>query len=217
MRTVLVNPRKRRNARKKRTTKRRRRRNVAITRRKKTMGNPRRRRRRVTVRRRRRRNYSAAVSNPRRRRRRRRRRRNAGIAPFVRKSNPLILQNPKRRRRRRRNPKMNIQRVANQLLIYTGGSAIAVGANILAINKIENKWARNGVRVAAAVFAPMFIKGDLGAAFAGAMLYPVVEEAAQELNLVPAEADLSSLAAELEEALNEADYDQFGYQRNPIW
>jgi len=213
MRTVLVNPtrrRKRRTSRKK-TTKRRKKRNVALTRRSRTMKNPRRRRRRVT-RRRRRRNYSAAVSNP--RRRRRRRRRNAGIRPFVKKSNPLILQNP--RRRRRRNPKMNIQKVANQLLIYTGGSAIAVGANILAINKIGNMWARNGVRVACAVFAPMFIKGDLGAAFSGAMLYPVIEEMASELNIAPEDADLEMLAADLEQALNEVDYDEYGYQTNPV-
>ena len=189
------------------------------------MPNPRRRRRRTT-RRRRRRNYSAAVSsmrtNP--RRRRRRRRRNAGIRPFVKKSNPLILQNPnnpRRRRRRRSNPKLNLQKVANKILIYTGGSAIAVGANILAINQIENKWARNGVRVAAAVFAPMFIKGDMGAAFSGAMLYPVVEEMAAELNIVPQEADLEALAADLEQALNETDYDEWGYVANPtpqaIW
>jgi hypothetical protein len=109
---------------------------------------------------------------------------------------------------------MNIQRVANQLLIYTGGSAIAVGANILAINRIENMWARNGVRVAAAVFAPMFIKGDLGAAFSGAMLYPVIEEMASQLNIAPQEADLEQLAADLETAL-EDEYDEYGYQRNP--
>ena len=213
MRTTLVNPTKRTKRRKsrKKTTKRRRRKNVAITRRKSTMANPRRRRRRVT-RRRRRRNYSTAVSNP--RRRQRRRRRNTGIRPFTR--NPLILQNPRRRRRRRSNPKMNIQRVANKLLIYTGGSAVAVGANILAINQIQNRWARNGVRVACSVFAPMFIKGDLGAAFSGAMLYPVIEEMVAELGIAPSEADLPALAADLEQALNEIDYDEYGYVSNPV-
>jgi len=213
MRTVLVNPTRRKN-RPSRKTSRRRKRNVAITR-SSTVRNPKRKRR---VTRRRRRNYSAAVSNPKRKRVKRSRRRNAGIAPFVAQSNPLILQNPPRRKRRRRqNPKINLQRVANDLLISAGGSAIAVGANILAVNKIENKWARNGVRVAASVFAPMFIKGNLGAAFSGAMLYPMIEEMARELNITPAEADLNSLAADLEEALNEVDYDEYGYpQENPV-
>jgi hypothetical protein len=111
---------------------------------------------------------------------------------------------------------MNLQRAANRILIYAGGSAIAVGANILAISRIENKWARNGVRVAAAVFAPMFVKGDMGASFAGAMLYPVVEEMAAELNILPQEADLEMLTADLEQALNEVDYDEYGYEENPV-
>jgi hypothetical protein len=113
---------------------------------------------------------------------------------------------------------MNIQRAANRILTYAGGSAIAVAADILALKKIENVWARNGIRVVAAAFAPMFLKGDMGSAFSGAILYPVVEEMAAELNILDNEADLECLAADLEAALD--DVDEYGYE-NPtpaaIW
>ena len=146
-------------------------------------------------------------------RRIRRRRRNAGIAPFVssRKSNPLILQNPRRRRRRRSNPSMNVKTFINKTLTYSGGAAVGAGLNILALRRIENDWLRNGARIVAAVASGMFLKGEMGAAAAGATLYPLFAEVALMTNLVPAtqatEADLHELAADLEAALDDIDLD----------
>lgn len=170
---------------------------------------PRRRRRRKTTRRRRR--NVQMKSNP---RRKRRRRRNAGITPFVqpRNANPLILQNPRRRRKRRTNPKMNLNTIFNKILTYSGGSAIGAGANILAIRRIENDWLRNGTRVAAAVLGGMFLRGEMGAAMAGATLYPLFAEIALMTELVGGggtEADLHELAADLEAALNEIDTEEY--------
>lgn len=163
-----------------------------------TYSNPRRRkRRRPTATKRRRR--AAPV-------RRRRRRRNAGITPFVSSSNPLILRNA--RRRRRSNPKLSLRSALNGLMYHGGGSALGAAANILALNKIENMWMRNGARIGAAVLSSVLLgpkwKG-MGAATAGALLYPVWQEVALRV-LAPAaaatEADMDLLSADLTEALS---------------
>ncbi len=183
MRTVFVNPLVRRRRRKK-------------------SGNPRRRRR----------NY--ALANP--RRSRRRYTRNAGIAPFIQR-NPLILENPRRRRRRRNAGGLgglfNFRSVGAKLLNYGGGSAIGTAANIFGINKIQNVWMRNGLRVVAAILAPNLVKGDMGTAMAGSLLYPLWQEVALRF-LTPAadtstsgapatEAELDALSADLSDVLDE--------------
>jgi hypothetical protein len=165
-------------------------------------------------------------SNPKRRRRsyHRRRRSNAGIVPFIQKNprrryyrrrNPLILENPRRRRRRNAGggltSALNLKNVGAKLLAFGGGSAIGTAANIFAINKLDNVWLRNGVRLAVAVIAPNVIKGDMGAAISGSILYPMWQEVAMRF-LAPAaaggadtatEADLDALQADLEDVLDE--------------
>lgn len=190
MRTVFVNPRRRR-----RSSKRRRRRNASLP----ATSNPRRRRRR-------RRNYSAAMQNPRRRRRSyRRRRRNSGVAPFV-QANPLILSNP-RRRRRRHNPKLNIKSMLNNLLVYGGGGVLGYGVNQFALSHIDNNWVRRGAQAGTAILGAYFMRGELGAAFAGATMYPLIADLAMFSGLVavPTQEDLNELSADLEGALLEAD------------
>ena len=168
----------------------------------------RRRKRRKTGARRRRRNVSLApVSNPR-RRRRRSRRRNAGIAPFV--ANPLIMGNP-RRRRRRSNPLagLNFNNLLTKTMTFGGGAAISVAANAFILNRVDNVWARNGARIAGAVIGGNMLKGELGAAFAGAMYYPVVQELAAHIlgkgTVTGTEADMDVLAADLEDIMDELD------------
>lgn len=179
--------------------------------------NPRRRKKRKNGRKRKYKAYCKPVSNPRRRTRRRTRRRNAGITSFVGHQNPLILQNPPRiRRRRRNNPKLNLKSMVNSLMLHGGGSLVGTAANIFALRNIENTWIRNGVRVGISTFLPVFFKGEFGAATAGALLYPMWGDIALELGLVPGispnEADLSELAADLESALDDVDYnDQYLY------
>jgi hypothetical protein len=119
-----------------------------------------------------RRNYSAAYSNP-----RRKRRRNAGITPFVASSNPLLIPNPRKRaKKRHRNPLSSPKRMVEETFLNLGGAAVGVAANYFAINRIENVWARNGTRAAAAIASGMFIPGKLGSAASGAMLYPAILE-----------------------------------------
>jgi hypothetical protein len=146
------------------------------------------------------------MQTPRRRRRRstrRRRRRNAGITPFV-AGNPYILSNPPRRRRRR-NPnglarQFTVKRIMDNTLTYGGGAALGTAANLFALNAIEGDWIRNGARYAVAVFGGQMLGKDMGAAFAGATLYPLLTELAAMLNLpVGTEADLDVLAADLED------------------
>lgn len=216
MRTVFVNPARRKRARALRipvrveTPQPRRRRprkagpslrtqNARLRRKVATMQlapNPRRRRRRATTRRR-------PTT-------RRRRRRNAGITPFV--ANPLILQNPGRRRRRR-NPAMrlNLRTMANDLLMFGSGSALGVGLNVLGINQVQNQWARNGLRIGAAVLLGGLLKGrgydKVGASAAGAVMYPLWQEVATTflaagVGAGATEADL--LSADLEGVLDEA-------------
>lgn len=180
MRTVFVNPKRRR---RKKTTKRSRPRRNA------TMANPRRRRRRTT---------------PRRRRTYRRRRRNAGIAPFTAQSNPLILSNP--RRRRRRNPRMNLKKILNDTMVYMGGGALGYGVTQFGLSQIQNDWIRRGMQAGTAVLGATFLKGNLGASFAGAVMYPLIADLAMYTGLVaiPTSADLDELSADLESALLEA-------------
>lgn len=157
-------------------------------------------------------------SNPKRRRRtthalsRRSRRRNAGIVPFIQR-NPLILENPRRRRRRNAGGLgglFNFRSVGAKILNYGGGSAIGAAANIFGINKIENVWMRNGLRVILSILAPNLIKGDMGTAMSGATLYPLWQEVALRF-LAPAdagappatEADLDALSADLSDVLDE--------------
>jgi len=171
-----------------------------------------RRKRRKTGRRRKRRNAMLpTASNPRRHRRRRSRRRNAGIAPFV--SNPLIMSNPRHRRRRRHSNPLNmftLKNVVRKGVTYGGGAAIAVGANALAINRIDNFWYRNLTRFGGAIAAGAFMKGDLGAATSGAMLFPLMQEMAAKFlglgsSVSGTEADMDMLAADLEDVMDELD------------
>ncbi len=161
-------------------------------------------------------NPSPSFQNPRRRRKarkgkRRSRRRNAGITPFV--SNPLILSNPPRRMRRRhtRNPLsgLNLKSLLSQGLTYGGGAAIAVGANTLFLNSIPNFYMRNGLRFGGAVASTMFLKGTLGAAAAGGMFYPIMQEVVAKFlgggKVTGTEADLEGLAADLEDVMDDLD------------
>lgn len=183
-----------------------------------SFSNPRRRKRRVKRRVKRR---NVTLANPAKRRKRRRYRstkpgvyvrKNAGITPFVR--NPLILDNPRRRRKKRRNPDFSMKGMASNLMSFGGGSAIGAGINILGLRRIENDWVRNGARIAAAIIGAAFLKGSFGGAMAGATLYPAWAELALMANLVsgtPAVtstgADLSDLAADLQDVLDEIDDD----------
>lgn len=204
---LRANPRKRR--RKRRTTKRRRARASA----------PRRRR---TRRRRTRNAMLPGYGNPRRRRTRKKRRaygrrkRNASITPFVMSSNPLVMSNPRRRRKRNPGLKLNFKSIAQELLTVGGGSLVGAAANMLAINKISNVWARNGARLGAAIAAGAFLKGNLGAAAAGSVLYPMYEEVyirsiapalgmgvAVGASAAATEADLDLLSADLNEVLSD--------------
>lgn len=166
-------------------------------------------------------NPSASMSNPRRkkarksrksaRRGRKARRRNAGITSFV--SNPLILSNPRRkavRRHRARNPLagLNLKSLVSKGMTYGGGAAVAVGANTLFLNSVSNFYARNGMRFAGAVASTMFLKGELGAAAAGGMFYPMMQELAAKFlggKASGVEADLEGLAADLEDVMDDLD------------
>jgi hypothetical protein len=165
--------------------------NPSARRRKKTRKNPRAKRR----------HHAAPV--------RRRRRRNAGITPFVASSNPLMA-NPRRRRAglaRRSNPFTSPKRMLEDTLANLGGAGIGVAANYFAINRIENVWARNGARAAAAIGSAYFIPGKLGAAAAGAMMYPAILELVDHFapkGWGEKEADLDMLSADLEALLNVA-------------
>jgi hypothetical protein len=212
MKTIFVNPRRRKSRKKKSASKK----------------NPRKIARR-TVRKnvhRTKRKASKMVINPRRRKSRKARRRN--IAPFVRSlNNPLILRNPGSiRRRRRRNPdgmKLDMKSILDKSLSYGGGSALGVGVNIIALNKIEDKWMRNGARLVVGVLGGGFLKGDLGAAAAGALLAPMWQEIAIALAITdkealeikdgtvlepttppPLTASLDMLSADLQDVLDEA-------------
>jgi hypothetical protein len=105
---------------------------------------------------------------------------------------------------------LTLKNMVNKGLTFGGGALIAVGANTLAINHIDNFWARNGARFGGGVLAAAFLKGDLGAATAGALFYPMFQEFASKL-LSPAkaatgtEADMDVLAADLEDVMDNLD------------
>ncbi len=187
----------------------------------------------MNPRRRRRRRHNITLSNPRKRKKRARSqiyrsykapakiyvrknrpRRNAGIAPFV-SGNPLIMDNPRRRRRKgRRNPNFSLKSMGENVLLYGGGSAMGAALNILGLRRIENDWLRNGARIAAAILGGVLIKGSMGAAMAGATLYPTFAELALMTNLVSGgtpvqgtDADLNELAADLQDVLDEIEDD----------
>jgi hypothetical protein len=84
---------------------------------------------------------------------------------------------------------------------------MAVGANTLFLNSVANFWARNGMRFGGAVLAAMFLKGDLGAAAAGGMFYPLMQELAAKVlgGTTATEADLEGLAADLEDVMDDLD------------
>jgi len=102
-------------------------------------------------------------------------------------------------------------------LSYGGGALVGAGANILILRKIENMWLRNGLRIVGAVASGALLPSDMGGACAGATLYPLIAEVALMLNLVPTatgdddatEADLSDLAADLSDALDEVGDDEY--------
>jgi hypothetical protein len=123
------------------------------------------------------------------------------VQPFV-AGNPYILQNPRRRRRRRNPgmPRLTMRTITDKLTKYGGGSALGTAGNVFVLNGIENDWLRNGGRIATAVIGGAFLRGELGAAAAGALMYPMWVEVAAMLNLpVGYEASLDDLAADLEE------------------
>lgn len=158
----------------------------------------------------------ARARNPRRRAHRRSRRRNAGITPFI--QNPLILSNP-RRRHRRRNPGLgmpSLNKMFSALLTGGGGAATALTLNTVALNKIPNPWLRRGSQALAAIFGGALIASKspaMGQAYAGAQLYPLVQDLAADLLGVGAgaaaatEADIDALAADLEDVMDEMDED----------
>jgi hypothetical protein len=117
---------------------------------------------------------------------------------------------PRRKRRRRANPLagLNLKSLLSKGLTYGGGAAIAVGANTLLLNSIGNFWVRNGARFAGAVAGTVLMKGELGAATAGAMFYPLMQEVAAKFlgtGATGTEADLEGLAADLEDVMDDLD------------
>jgi hypothetical protein len=151
-----------------------------------------------------------ANRNPKRRKRGRKKRRNAGIAPFVR--NPLIMSNPPRRRRRRRNPmdSLDIKTIVSKSLTFASGAGMAVAANAFILNRVDNFWARNVSRLGLGVVGAAFMPNrELGAASAGAMFYPLIQELLAKLlgqsTVTGTEADMDVLAADLEDIMDDLD------------
>ena len=137
-------------------------------------------------------------------------RRNAGISSFI--QNPLIMSpNPHRRRRGRSNPLMasfNLKSIVTRTLTFGGGAAISVAANTLFLNSVEDFMVRNGLRLVGAIGASAVLKGELGAATAGSMFYPLMQELAAKFlggTTTATEADMESLAADLEDVMEDLD------------
>lgn len=149
----------------------------------------------------------------------RRRRRNAGIAPFV--QNPLILSNPRRRRRRNPNPftGLTLRKAFMTGASSAGGAAIALGANSLVLNRIQNDWLRRGAQLAANIIGGVAlgsVSPGLGASYMGAMWYPLYQDLFANFlgmgvvaGVSAKEADLDALAADLEDVMDEMDEDIF--------
>lgn len=148
-------------------------------------------------------------------------RRNAGIAPFV--QNPLILSNPRRRRRvRRSNPLAlpSLKGALDALLAGGGGAGVALAVNMMGTSRIDHPWLRRGAQAGAAVIGGALLAGksqNLGAAYTGAMMMPLVQDLAADLlgigvaaGATAKEADLDALAADLEDVLDDmSDEDSF--------
>lgn len=148
-------------------------------------------------------------------------RRNAGITPFV--QNPLILSNPRRRRRvRRSNPLAipSLKSALDTLMAGGGGASVALAVNMMGTSRIDNPWLRRGAQAGAAVIGGGLLAGksqNLGAAFTGAMMMPLMQDLAADLlgigvaaGVTAKEADLDALAADLEDVLDDmSDEDSF--------
>ena len=161
-----------------------------------------------------------ATANP---AKKRKRRRNAGIAPFV--KNPLILSNPRRRRARRKNPLKlpNFKSALTKGVSQAGGAGIALAGNAFVLSRIQNAWMRRGSQFAAAVIGGALIGNqspNMGNAFAGAMMYPLMQDLASDLlgigvaagaTAYATEADLDALAADLEDVMDEMDDSEDSY------
>lgn len=105
-------------------------------------------------------------------------------------------------------PRLTLRTMSDKLFKYGGGSALGTAANAFLLNDIENDYFRNGARIGTAVIGGMFLRGELGAAMAGAAMYPVWIEVAAMLNLpVGSEADLDVLSADLDDAVGDEMYD----------
>jgi len=142
------------------------------------------------------------------------RRRNAGITPFI--QNPLILSNPRRRRARRSNPLTmpTLKGALDSAISYGGGTALALTVNTVATQKIESPWMRRGAQLAAAILGGSMLtrqsSAAMGGAFAGGMMYPLLQDIAADLlgigvgaGVAAKEADLDALAADLEDVLDD--------------
>lgn len=149
-------------------------------------------------------------------------RQNAGIAPFL-QQNPLILSNPRprTRRRRRSNPSMPSGKdVLGFGLTTFGGAAAALTVNTVGTSKIDHAWIRRGSQFGAAMVGGMLIgmkSEKMGAAFAGSMMTPLLQDLAADLLSIGVaagasskEADIDSLAADLEDVLDGMDGSELG-------
>lgn len=147
-------------------------------------------------------------------------RRNAGIVPFVQSANPrprrrrnaslrvnpMLVANPRRkmhRRPRHSNPLSSPKKAFVNALLNIGGSGVGAAANYFGIAKIENVWARNGSRIVLSSLSG-FVPGAMGGSMAGALLMPAWVELFNYFvkpKAAPTEADLDSLAADLEDLM----------------
>jgi hypothetical protein len=104
---------------------------------------------------------------------------------------------------------LSLKSIVNKGLTYGAGAAIAVGANALLLNRVDNFWFRNLARFGGGVVGAAFLKGDLGAATAGAMFYPMFQEFAAKMlggtTVTGTDADMDVLAADLEDVLDNLD------------
>ena len=141
-------------------------------------------------------------------------RRNAGIASFT-EANPLILSNPSKKRRRRQSNPIQIPSVKKALdsaLSYGGGAALALAATTMGTSKIQHTWGRRATQFGASIVGGSMLSSKsaaMGGAFAGAMMYPLLQDLAGDLlglgvaaGAASKEADLDALAADLEDVID---------------
>ena len=188
------------------------------------------------------RKHNIALANP--RRKHRAKRRNAGISSFIQR-NPLILENPRRRRRhgkrrnpivrhkrrsRRSNPGINfsLKGLTTAAIELGGGAAIGFIADRYVVSAIPVTTQsattavilRTAIRLGVGVLAMKFLKkGDMGAAAAGAVLYPAMQDLAAQFmpgTVSPVQgfsadlaADLSADLSDMEEILDDMQVDGF--------